>query len=127
MGTLSPRRGLLFLVALLALCHCASADEPKKATADEPKKTATPVFKRYVGIVYKGNKDQVVLQNVELKVLGDRLFLVGNPVGFNLAFNPVLGEARKENRRWIALCEVVDFYEFDDEKGFNKHFPDIER
>jgi hypothetical protein len=95
------------------LAPCSFADEAKEAR---------PTFKQYVGVYTRSSpKHQVILQQLKVRRLGDRDFLVGTPVEYETGFTEEPKSrltASKAVVKWIALAEVIGMYEFDDIRGY---------
>jgi hypothetical protein len=98
-----------FVIGLVMITCCSAQDAKKES--------APPMFKKYLGIYTKNSpQQQLILHDATVKYIGERAFLVGAPV--LLEENSTKVTVNKDVRRWVALSEVVEFYEFEDLKGY---------
>lgn len=85
--------------------------------AQEPRKEDPPSLKRYVGVYTKTlPENQVILEKPVVRKLGDRQFMVGHPTIYD-KINIRLTTNDKV-LRWIALEEIIEFYELDDARNY---------
>src|SRR5438045_1618948 len=88
------------LICLLVAIRYGSANEPES-------KGDSPFVGKLVTITIKERGSGAALENVELRKLGSREFLVGTTVGADERY-----EAIKGKKQWIAVDSILAIYEF---------------
>jgi hypothetical protein len=109
------------LIALVVVCGLALLAPPRTGTAADqprPEAAAEPDFSGKVLVISTetSEKNWSVLENVQVRKVGGKSFLVGKGVDYGRESNPYKGRTL-----WIAVDHVVKMMEFASLDDFKKY------